>query len=132
VADLAERIDAGLATSAAEGPPGAGVPAAPDSTTPAVLEVPFVQRTRLEGMLTELYSHLGPASFTAQWQFDQAGLLDAAARLLDDLRLIRLMPGGALVLPAAARYRNIVAALPDGTRHDGQAAFNFDAAAGSP
>jgi uncharacterized protein (TIGR02678 family) len=131
LADVAERIDAGLASSAAAGPDGAPAPAPPDPVTPALLEAPFVQRTRLEAMLAELYSHLGPASFTAQWQFDQSGLLDAATRLLDDLRLIRLTPGGALVLPAAARYRNIVAALPDGTRHDGQAAFNFDLVAGS-
>ena len=58
-------------------------------------------------------SYFGPASFTAQWQYDRHGLLDAATRLLDDLRLVRRMPGGVAILPAAARYRNITAALPD-------------------
>ena len=79
----------------------------------------------MEGMLAELYDDFGAASFTAQWQYDPSGLLDAATRLLDDLRLIRRLPGGALILLAAARYRNITAALPEGARHDGQGAFNF-------
>jgi hypothetical protein len=35
------------------------------------------------------------------------------------------MPGGAAILPAAARYRNITAALPEGARRDGQAMFDF-------
>jgi hypothetical protein len=60
------------------------------------------------------------------WQFDQPGLLDAAIRLLDDLRLIKPLPGGVLVLPAAARYRNITAALPDSSRHDGQSVFKLE------
>jgi hypothetical protein len=79
----------------------------------------------MERMLDELYEHFGPASFTVQWQYDRRGLLDAATRLLDDLRLLRLMPGGAAILPAAARYRNITAALPDGSRRDGQGMFDF-------
>ena len=44
--------------------------------------------------------------------------------MLADLRLLRPVPGGALVLPAAARYRNIKLALP--VRHaDGQLALDF-------
>jgi hypothetical protein len=89
------------------------------------LEVPFIDRTRLERMLGELYEHFGAASFTAAWQYDRHGLLDAATRLLDDLRLVRRMPGGVAILPAAARYRNITAALPAGARRDGQAMFDF-------
>ena len=38
---------------------------------------------------------------------------------------MRRMPGGAAILPAAARYRNITAALPEGARRDGQAMFDF-------
>ena len=117
--DLLERIDMGMpfgpadhnwAGGAAEGDP---------------LEVPFIDRTRLERMLGELYEHFGPPSFTVQWQYDRHGLLDAATRLLDDLRLIRRMPGGAAILPAAARYRNITAALPAGARRDGQGMSDF-------
>jgi uncharacterized protein (TIGR02678 family) len=89
------------------------------------LDVPFIDRTRMEHMLDELYEHFGPTSFTVQWQYDRKGLLDAATRLLDDLRLIRRMPGGVAILPAAARYRNITAALPEGARRDGQGMFDF-------
>lgn len=93
------------------------------------LATPFVERSRCEAMLKELYDEFGAASFTIAWQYDQPGLLDAAIRLLDDLRLVRPVsgqarPGGVLVLPAAARYRNITAALPDS--HDGQSAFKLE------
>jgi len=56
------------------------------------------------------------------WQAD--GLLAAALEFLAGLRLLRPVPGGVLVLPAAARYRNIKLALP--VRHaDGQMALEF-------
>jgi uncharacterized protein (TIGR02678 family) len=116
--ELLDRIDAGRAgpdrATWASGGPEAGS-----------LEVPFIDRTRMERMLDELYEHFGPASFTVQWQYDRRGLLDTAIRLLDDLRLVRRIPGGVAVLPAAARYRNITAALPAGVRRDGQAMFDF-------
>jgi len=97
---------------------------------PVPLQAPFVERTRLAGMLADLYADFGAASFTAQWQHDPDGLLAAALRLLDDLRLIRCLPGGALILPAAARYRNITAALPEGARRDGQGAFDLFSSTG--
>lgn len=131
--DLLDRIDAGRAAGPAgaehaaanpsSGSPGRSDEPGPDSKIP--LSVPFIERTRLAGMLADLYYDFGPASFTAQWQHDPDGLLSAALRLLDDLRLIRLLPGGALVLPASARYRTITAALPEGGRRDGQGAFDF-------
>ena len=75
-------------------------------------------------MLDELYGEFGADSFTITWKHDAPGLLTAATSLLTDLRLLRLMPGGVLVLPAAARYRNIKLALP--VRHaDGQMALEF-------
>ena len=117
--DLLERIDTGTPSGPADHDwAGAAVEGDP-------LEVPFIDRTRLERMLGELYEHFGAASFTVQWQYDRHGLLDAATRLLDDLRLVRRMPGGVAILPAAARYRNITAALPAGARRDGQAMFDF-------
>ena len=118
--DIIERIDAGL--NAVTG----GVPAEVYSGSTFSLDAPFIERTRLEGMLSELYDEFGAGSFTVAWQYDRAGLLDAATRLLDDLRLIKRLPSGAVVLPAAARYRNITAALPDGARHDGQSAFALE------
>lgn len=75
-------------------------------------------------MIDELYDELGPTSFTITWQHDPPGLLAAAVTLLADLRLVRPVPGGVLVLPAAARYRNIKLALP--VRHaEGQMALEF-------
>ncbi len=136
---LLERIDAGRpAGGAGDDPDLARAPAWPGERAAAEraaaaeaadraspLQAPFVERTRLAGMLADLYTDFGAGSFTAQWQHDQEGLLAAALRLLDDLRLIRCLPGGALILPAAARYRNITAALPDGARRDGQGAFDL-------
>ena len=75
-------------------------------------------------MIDELYDELGAASFTTTWQHDPRGLLAAAVAFLADLRLLRPVPGGVLVLPAAARYRNITLALP--ARHaDGQLALDL-------
>jgi hypothetical protein len=75
-------------------------------------------------MIDELYEELGAASFTITWQHDPRGLLAAAVSLLSDLRLLRRVPGGVLVLPAAARYRNIKLALP-AARSAGQLALDF-------
>jgi hypothetical protein len=75
-------------------------------------------------MIIELYDELGAASFGVSWQHDADGLLTAALAFLAALRLLRPVPGGVLVLPAAARYRNIKLALP--VRHaDGQLALEF-------
>ena len=79
---------------------------------PAPPLLPFVAEQSLRGMIDDLYAELGPASFTVAWQHDPQGLLAAAVAFLADLRLVRATPGGVLVLPAAARYRNITLALP--------------------
>lgn len=72
----------------------------------------LVERHRLEALIDELYDKFGAASFTAAWQQDPRGLLDAAIVLLIDLRLIRPVPGGVVLFPAAVRYRNITLAIP--------------------
>jgi hypothetical protein len=91
---------------------------------PADYPVPFIADSALRAMIDDLYDELGPASFTVSWQHDQRGLLNAALAFLGDLRLLRRVDGGALVLPAAARYRNIKAALP--VRHaQGQLALDL-------
>ena len=90
---------------------------------------PLVEHGKLRAMIDDLYADLGATSFTVTWQHDPYGLLAAALSLLVGLRLLRPVPGGALVLPAAARYRNIKLALP--VRHaDGQLAL--DLGAGDP
>ena len=81
-------------------------------------------------MVAELYAELGAGSFTITWQHDPPGLLAAAVTLLADLRLLRPVAGGVLVLPAAARYRNIKLALP--VRHaEGQLALDLFGADGN-
>lgn len=130
--ELLEKIDAALplagvvtelAWSAPDDEQGSPDPAVvPPSGAPAL--VPFVADSALRAMIDDLYDELGPASFTVSWQHDQRGLLNAALAFLGDLRLLRRVDGGALVLPAAARYRNIKAALP--VRHaEGQLALDL-------
>lgn len=97
--------------------PGVAVPAT----------APLVEQSTLATMIDELYDELGPASFTITWQHDPRGLLAAATAFLADLRLLRPVCGGVLVLPAAARYRNIKLALPTTRAGDGQLAMPFGA-----
>jgi uncharacterized protein (TIGR02678 family) len=86
--------------------------------------VPFIADSGLRAMINDLFDELGPASFTVTWQHDPRGLLNAAVAFLEDLRLLRRVDAGVLVLPAAARYRNIKAALP--VRHaEGQLALDL-------
>jgi hypothetical protein len=102
-------------------PGGPGVPRS-TATEPALL--PFIADAKLHAMMADLYDEVGAASFTVSWQHDPRGLLSAAVAFLADLRLLRPVPGGALVLPAAARYRNIKLALP--VRHaEGQLALDL-------
>lgn len=108
-AELVTRVDAGL--------PRGGIVtelawSAPDRPTGERVRMPFVERSRLEVVIEELFDEFGPASFTAQWQQDPRGLLAAAVGFLTDLSLLRPVPGGVLLLPAGLRYRNIRAALP--------------------
>jgi uncharacterized protein (TIGR02678 family) len=96
----------------------------PAQVTP--LSVPFIEHSTLQAMIDDLYRELGADSFGVTWKHDPRGLLAAALALLAGLRLLRPVPGGVLVLPAAARYRNIKLALP--VRHaDGQLALDLGA-----
>jgi hypothetical protein len=90
--------------------------------------VPLIEDSRLRAMMDELYGELGAAAFTITWQHDPRGLLEAATAFLAGLRLLRPVRGGVLVLPAAARYRNIKLALPARHAGDGQMAMFFGAA----
>jgi uncharacterized protein (TIGR02678 family) len=98
-------------------PPASAALSAPD--------VPLVEASRLGQMIDELFGELGAASFTISWQHDPRGLLEAAVDFLADLRLLRRVPGGVLVLPAAARYRNIKLALPVTQTGDSQLTLDF-------
>jgi len=132
--DLVARIDsalpvAGIVQELAWSVPADTVDDSERASLPApmpALVAPLVTRSRLHAIIAELYDELGPDSFTITWKHDPRGLLVAALSFLEDLRLLRQVPGGVLVLPAAARYRNIKLALP--ARHaDGQLALDFGA-----
>jgi len=140
--DLLARIDsalpvAGVVQELAWSPPlenlyierpVAGLPGQPTVRTPAgapPASVPLIEDSTLQAMIDELYAALGPVSFTITWQHDPHGLLEAATAFLDDLRLLRKVAGGVLVLPAATRYRNIKLALPARDAADGQLALDF-------
>jgi uncharacterized protein (TIGR02678 family) len=133
--DLLARIDAALPLAGvvtelawtapadeAEEEAGPGLPRSAATAEPALL--PFIADAKLHAMIADLYDEVGAASFTVTWQHDPRGLLSAAVAFLADLRLLRPVPGGAIVLPAAARYRNIKLALP--VRHaEGQLALDL-------
>jgi uncharacterized protein (TIGR02678 family) len=130
--DLMARIDSALPASGivqelawsapADVPDDAERSAVPAHLPPLIAL--FIEHSRLRAMIDELYTELGATSFTVTWQHDPRGLLAAALSFLTDLRLLRPVPGGVLVLPAAARYRNIKLALP--VRHaDGQLALDL-------
>ncbi|GII52649.1 hypothetical protein Pth03_10380 [Planotetraspora thailandica] len=110
--DLITRIDSALP----EGGVVHDLAWSPAERAPAPRREPellaLVERHRLEELIGELYERFGAASFTGTWQQDPHGLLDAAVVLLAELRLVRPVPGGVLVLPAALRYRNITLAIP--------------------
>lgn len=113
--DLLARIDAGLPTAGiVQGLAWTPAPSSVAALAPA--ELWFVEQERLAAMVDSLYTELGAASFTSVWQADPAGLLTAAVTFLNDLHLLRSVPGGVLVLPAAFRYRNISLALPQDPR----------------
>jgi uncharacterized protein (TIGR02678 family) len=111
-ADLVARIDAGL--------PAAGVvrelawtPPETEPGTRGPVLAPLIEHSLLTAMVEELFAEFGAASFTSAWQHDPRGLLEAAVTFLAELSLLRPVPGGVLVLPAAVRYRNITLALAD-------------------
>ncbi len=138
--DLLARIDSALPVAGvvqelawSGHPDDPGAEAAAQALSPAgapAVSVPLISGSRLQAMIDELYDELGAASFTTTWQHDPRGLLDAATAFLADLRLLRRVPGGVLLLPAAARYRNIKLALPVRHSGEGQLALAFGRADG--
>jgi uncharacterized protein (TIGR02678 family) len=127
--DLLDRIDsalpaAGLVQELAWTAPADEHDEADHPTLVPPPLLPFVADASLRDMIDDLYEELGPASFTVAWQHDPRGLLAAAVTFLAGLRLLRPVPGGVLVLPAAARYRNIKLALPVRSA-SGQQAMDF-------
>ncbi|MFI6865427.1 TIGR02678 family protein [Nocardia sp. NPDC050406] len=74
---------------------------------PEILEHPFVESSWIRETVRALTDRYG-ATFAAQWQADVPGLTAEVVSLLERLRLVEVMDGGLLILPALARYRGAV------------------------
>ncbi|MFE3703699.1 DUF2398 family protein [Nocardia tengchongensis] len=88
--------------------------AQPDSDTeveePEIPEFPFLESSWIRDtvkMLTDRYGN----TFAAQWQADLTGLTGEVVSLLERLRLVELVDGGLLILPALARYRGAIVTI---------------------
>ncbi len=110
--ELADAVDSGL--------PRSGVlaeldiaPRRPEEQAEAV-EYPLVEDGWLATTMAGLLDRYG-TTFAAQWRADPARLLDAALELLAELRMVVRVPGGVLVLPLLARYRNVVVRVRERT-----------------
>ena len=71
---------------------------------------PFVEDSQIADVVDALSADYGKA-FAAQWQADRPGLQKAAVSMLDRMRLVQIVPGGLVALPALARYRGVVVTL---------------------
>lgn len=78
-----------------------------DIAEPAPLAHPFVASSWIRETVQALTDRYG-ATFAAQWQADVPGLTAEVVGLLERLRLVEVLDGGLLILPALARYRGAV------------------------
>ncbi|MGB3372996.1 MAG: TIGR02678 family protein [Rhodococcus sp. (in: high G+C Gram-positive bacteria)] len=111
--DLIERLDGaipggGIFDDLAEfGIAGTGVDNGIGSVT-----YPFIENSWLRGTVTDLVERFG-RTFAAQWQADPDGLRERAVTMLHRLRLVSIVSGGIIVLPAIARYRDVMVSVRD-------------------
>lgn len=111
--DLVDRLDAaipggGIFDDLAEF--GHGRSAKAEALEPSLY--PFLENSWLASTVTELVDRFG-RTFAAQWQADPEGLRERAITMLDRLRLIHRISGGVLILPAIARYRDVMVSVKD-------------------
>lgn len=111
-ADLVTRIDSARPLREDDRPARPQAPVTDAELNQPGLNAPFLSTAQVATIVDDLYVEFGASSFTAIWQGDPTGLARAATRFLADLGLVHEIPGGLLVLPAAARYRNIQGVLP--------------------
>ncbi|WP_280357041.1 TIGR02678 family protein [Nocardia otitidiscaviarum] len=112
--DLTEQLDAAIPMRTVFAPlsdpvdPFAAEDATDDDPEPAEIpEYPFVASSWILDTVRALTDRYG-ATFAAQWQADAPGLTGEVVALLERLRLVEVLDGGLLVLPALARYRGAV------------------------
>ncbi|OAK54227.1 TIGR02678 family protein [Rhodococcoides kyotonense] len=116
--DLIDRLDAaipggGIFDDLAEF--GSATLASKDDTEAATY--PFLENSWLASVVADLIERFGK-TFAAQWQADPDGLRERAIAMLDRLRLVRSVSGGVLVLPAIARYRDVMVNVRERTPQD--------------
>ncbi|MFH5210347.1 TIGR02678 family protein [Antrihabitans sp. NCIMB 15449] len=75
--------------------------------SPSGTDLPFVEDSWINATIEGLIERYGK-TFAAQWQADHLGLRSGAVALLARLRLVLVVDGGLLALPALARYRGVV------------------------
>jgi uncharacterized protein (TIGR02678 family) len=98
------RAELAAAQPGAEG----GCGAEPESSTRA--RYPLMEDSWLAETAAQLAERYGKG-FAARWQADPAGLAAEALALLEAVSLVRRVPGGALALPALARFRDATVAV---------------------
>ena len=103
--DAAAEPDALADINIAHSEHDAELDAGPGPTT-----YPLIEDGWLRGTVTELLDSYG-ATFGAVWVADPDRLRAAATQLLTDLSMVAPVPGGLLVLPMLARYRNAVVSI---------------------
>lgn len=107
-AGLAARLDTALPNSGVDPElieAAQGLDTEDEEPIPA--RFPLVESGWLHTTVAELLADYGH-TFAASWAADPDRLLATALTLLQELRLLTVVPGGALVLPLLARYRNAV------------------------
>ncbi|MCJ0905645.1 DUF2398 family protein [Rhodococcus sp. ARC_M6] len=85
-------------------------PAPEPVNPPEPVTYPLIQDDWLTDKIAELVDRFG-RTFAAQWQADHKGLRTQSLGLLQRLRLTHAVPGGVLVLPVLARYRDVVVSV---------------------
>ena len=78
---------------------------------------PFIENSWLRGTVADLVERFG-RTFAAQWQADPDGLRERAVTMLHRLRLVSIVSGGIIVLPAIARYRDVMVSVRDRAPQD--------------
>lgn len=77
---------------------------------PEPVVYPLIDDSWITDKIAELVDRFG-RTFAAQWQADHQGLRAQALGLLQRLSLTHAVPGGILILPALARYRDVVVSV---------------------
>ncbi|MEV6772206.1 TIGR02678 family protein [Nocardia sp. NPDC051030] len=113
--DLVEQLDSAIPMTTVFAPLADSFDIfAPDEDSemqePEIPEYPFIESSWIRDTVQMLSDRYG-ATFAAQWQADVPGLMGEVVGLLERLRLVELVDGGLLIMPALARYRGAIVTI---------------------